>query len=104
MALMNLEHGNSLLSHRVSPKHHVQVETSIEIAAADAPSIQQEITGAVEKLLANANPEDRRGIMVTRHTLTSFTVSLSWDVPPRTTHERDLSERSTMSRVLPRSL
>lgn len=94
MARANLEHGGALLSYRVSPKDHMESETSIEIESSDPRSIQNELTRAVENLLSTAAPDDRRGIMVTRHTLVSFTVSLSRDVPPRTTHERDLTQRS----------
>ncbi len=108
MAITNLEHGTPFPSYRVSPKHHMENETSIEIVASDAHSIQNELTRAVESLLGNAKPDESRGILVTRHSFFSFTVSFSTDVPHRTTNELDLTEGASMkpgpthvSRTLP---
>ena len=59
---------------------------------ADEPQLIAERLDAAEKLArAQALKEGSRGILVTRHGPTSFTVTLSADVPYGITRERDLT-------------
>ncbi|BCW42694.1 hypothetical protein StoSoilB3_42290 (plasmid) [Arthrobacter sp. StoSoilB3] len=67
---------------------------SVEIVASSTDDIQHELDKAFRTVINQAIPEDERGILVTRHTLTTFTVELSPDVPRRTTFERDISQRT----------
>jgi hypothetical protein len=59
---------------------------------ADEPQLIAEHLDAAEKLAQErALREGRHGILVTRNGPTSFTVTLSADVPYGTTQERDLA-------------
>jgi hypothetical protein len=95
MTLTNLDRGAAFLGYALPPERNRENEESIEIVASDVQSIQDELTKAVEALQENAPADEGRGILVTRHTLVSFTVSLSWAVPRRTIYEQDFSDDLT---------
>ena len=66
--------------------------TPIYHVAADEPQLIAERLDAAERLAQErALREGSHGILVTRHGPTSFTVTLSADVPYGITQERDLA-------------
>jgi hypothetical protein len=94
MTHVNVDAAASFPNFDAATESNNAADTSIEIMACSPVGIQSELTRAFGLLLSQAAPDDHRGILVTRHTLTTFTVALSSEVPRRTTYERDLSQRT----------
>ncbi|MHC6219527.1 hypothetical protein [Arthrobacter sp. MMS24-S77] len=67
-------------------KHHSDLV--LEISAHDPDSIENDLNTAVEIAREHAMKEYRHGILVTQHSYTSYTVTVSGDVPYGETHER----------------
>ncbi len=66
-----------------------QAPEVLQVVAEDPKSLQDDLDRAVEQILATAMPRDRRGVLVTRRSLSLFTVEASNDVPPGTILEKD---------------
>ena len=94
MTHLNLDAATSGPHADVVPRLNRTGGNSIEIVARSSDDIQSELDKAFRMVINQALPEDERGILVTRHTLTTFTVELSPEVPSRTTYERDISQRT----------
>lgn len=62
-------------------------DTAIAVTASDHAGMERHLEEAVKALRARAIPEERKGILVTRHDYGSFTVSLSESVPYGQTRE-----------------
>jgi len=62
-------------------------DLAIEFTAADRASMERQLEDAVDRARTQAMRERRKGILVTRHTYDSFTVSLSETVPFGLTRE-----------------
>lgn len=59
----------------------------------DPHRLQEELARAVQEVRENAVPGERRGILLTRHGRSLYTVEASADVPYGITLERDLWHR-----------
>lgn len=60
----------------------------LEITAHDPHTVENDLNTAVEIAREHAMKESRHGILVTRHSHTSYTVAVSRDVPYGLTQER----------------
>ena len=60
----------------------------LEITANDPHTVENDLNTAVEIAREHAMKESRHGILVTRHSHTSYTVAVSRDVPYGLTQER----------------
>jgi hypothetical protein len=79
------------------PAYPVEKETTmikrhsdvvLEITAHSPDGVENDLNAAVEIAREHAMKESRHGILVTRHSHTSYTVAVSRDVPYGQTHER----------------
>lgn len=62
-------------------------DQTLEVIAHDKATLQRQLTIAERLLRVQAASGDRRGILITRHSPTQFTVALSKDVPYGLTRE-----------------
>lgn len=62
--------------------------TLLEITAHDPATIEKDLNTAVDIARGYAMQERRHGILVTQHNVTSYTVTVSHEVPYGQTHER----------------
>jgi hypothetical protein len=52
-----------------------------EVSGDKAPQIREDLNGAVDRAVHHAMKVGRHGVLVTQHTNTFYTVTLSKDVP-----------------------
>jgi hypothetical protein len=60
----------------------------LEVTAHDPETVENDLNAAVEIAREHAMKECRRGILVTQHGYTNYTVAVSRDVPYGQAHER----------------
>ncbi|WP_314192294.1 hypothetical protein [uncultured Arthrobacter sp.] len=64
----------------------------LEIRGDKAQQIREDLNGAVERAIGHAKKVGRHGVLVTQHSYTFYTVTLSNDVPYGQIQERRLTE------------
>lgn len=82
------ELGNTFEISKKRPE--LAVGLPVVVTASDGRCIQDDLTQAVEYLRSHAEGIPPHGILVTRHSTTTFSVSFSSGVPKGTTRELDL--------------
>lgn len=64
----------------------------LQVRGDDARQIREDLNGAVDQAVNHALRVGRHGVLVTQHSYTFYTVTLSKDVPYGQIQERRLSE------------
>lgn len=68
-----------------------------ELVIESPGKLQEQLAQAVEQILTTLAPDDRRGILITRRSETSFTVETSSGVPHGTILEQDSWQRPVVT-------
>jgi hypothetical protein len=67
-------------------------EIVMDFRIRDKQTLDKQLNAAVETAIQRAVPE-RKGVLITRHDMTRFTVTVTTEVPFGTIHEHDHSAR-----------
>lgn len=68
------------------------LETATDICIKDKQTLNQQLNEAVEMAIERALPE-RKGVLITRHNASRFSVTVTPEVPFGVTYEHDHSAR-----------